>query len=107
MDLTRLVLPEGSATSSSPLFTTPEAMVPAKPRKLRFGRVTSCTGKRRSVRLRSAATSTVSRISISDGPVYHGLRSLRLTTLSPFSADMGTKCTELLASVSSPLANSL
>ncbi|MNT18362.1 hypothetical protein D3C72_1535560 [compost metagenome] len=92
MDLTRLLLPDGSTTISSPLCTTPLARVPAKPRKFRFGRLTYCTGKRKSVKLRSAATSTVSRISISAGPVYHGERSLRLTTLSPLSADIGTKC---------------
>jgi hypothetical protein len=75
---------------SSPLCT-PLARVPAKPRKFRFGRLTYCTGKRRSVKLRSA-DSTVSRISISDWPVYHGERSLWFTTLSPLSADIGTKC---------------
>ncbi|MNE48689.1 hypothetical protein D3C80_1431690 [compost metagenome] len=92
MDLTRLLLPDGSTTISSPLCTTPLAMVPAKPRKFRFGRLTYCTGKRRSVKLRSAETSTVSRISISVGPAYHGDCSLWLTTLSPLSADIGTKC---------------
>ncbi|MNR54359.1 hypothetical protein D3C85_1745270 [compost metagenome] len=44
-----------------------------------------------SVKLRSPAISTVSRISISGLPSYQGARSLRLTTLSPLSADMGTK----------------
>ncbi|MNY80295.1 hypothetical protein D3C86_2212730 [compost metagenome] len=48
-----------------------------------------------SVRLRSAAISTVSRISISVGPWYQGARSHWLTTLSPLSADIGTKCSEL------------
>ncbi|MNL04144.1 hypothetical protein D3C87_1247030 [compost metagenome] len=92
MDFTRLLLPDGSTTTSSPLCTTPLARVPAKPRKFRFGRLTYCTGKRRSVKLRSPATSTVSRISISDWPVYHGERSDLFTTLSPFKADIGTKC---------------
>ncbi|MOA03690.1 hypothetical protein D3C78_1232100 [compost metagenome] len=95
MDLTRLLLPEGSTTISSPLCTTPLARVPAKPRKFRFGRLTYCTGKRMSSRLRSPAISTVSRISISDWPVYQGERSLLFTTLSPFSADIGTKLIEV------------
>ncbi|MCY1305175.1 hypothetical protein D9M69_554710 [compost metagenome] len=92
MDLTRLLLPDGSATTSSPLCTTPLARVPAKPRKFRFGRLTYCTGKRMSLRLRSPAISTVSRISISDWPSYQGERVDLLTTLSPLSADIGTKC---------------
>ncbi|MCY1533572.1 hypothetical protein D9M68_689090 [compost metagenome] len=95
MDLTLLPLPDGRTTTSSPLRTMPLARVPAKPRKLRFGRLTYCTGKRRSVKLRSPATSTVSRISINDWPSYQGERSLLLTTLSPLSADIGTKCSEL------------
>lgn len=96
MDFTLLPLPDGNATTSSPLRTTPLARVPAKPRKFRFGRFTYCTGKRMSSRLRSAAISTVSRISISDWPAYQGERSDLLTTLSPLSADIGTKCSELV-----------
>ncbi|MCY1440729.1 hypothetical protein D9M71_570140 [compost metagenome] len=95
MDLTRLPLPDGRATTSSPLRTMPLAKVPAKPRKLRFGRFTYCTGKRMSETLRSPAISTVSRISISDWPEYQGERSLLLTTLSPFNADIGTKWIEV------------
>ncbi|MNC30126.1 hypothetical protein D3C75_784010 [compost metagenome] len=68
MERTLLVLPDGSTAISSPLCTMPLARVPAKPRKFRFGRLTYCTGKRMSVRLRSAAISTLSRISISVGP---------------------------------------
>ncbi|MNF68104.1 hypothetical protein D3C84_499530 [compost metagenome] len=45
--------------------------------------------------LRSPAISTVSRISISDWPEYQGERSLLLTTLSPFNADIGTKWIEV------------
>src|SRR5690554_4981557 len=42
-------------------------MVPQKPRKLRLGRVTYCTGKRKCSRFLSRDTSTVSRISALDG----------------------------------------
>ena len=53
IDFTRLVLREGSAITLSPLRIRPEATVPQKPRKSRFGRLTNCTGKRKSIRLRS------------------------------------------------------
>ncbi len=89
MDFTRLVRPEGSTVTGSPRRTTPEASVPAKARKSRLGRMTYCTGNRRSVRLMSRAMGTVSRCSSSAGPSYHGVRRLRLTTLSPSSALMG------------------
>ncbi|MNG01099.1 hypothetical protein D3C84_840630 [compost metagenome] len=54
--------------------------------------------------MRSPATSTVSRISISDWPVYHGERSDLFTTLSPFNADIGTKCM-LVGFIFRPSAN--
>ena len=38
--------PEGSTLTRCPTFTEPEAIVPEKPRKSRFGRLTYCTGKR-------------------------------------------------------------
>jgi hypothetical protein len=40
IDAMRLVFKEGITTTSSPTFTTPEAIWPAKPRKLWFGRTT-------------------------------------------------------------------
>ena len=83
IDFTRLSLPDGSTMTSSPFRTIPDATVPEKPRKSRLGRRTYCTGKRRSVRLRSLAMCTVSRWSSSGGPEYHGIASLRETTLSP------------------------
>jgi len=55
----------------------------AKPRSFRFGRVTSWTGKRRSIELRSAATSRVSRISISVSAACTGAALVRLTDVSP------------------------
>ena len=70
---------------------TPEATVPQKPRKSRFGRLTYCTGKRRSIRLRSEAMCTVSSWCSSVSPWYHGMCVLGSTTLSPFSADSGMK----------------
>ena len=91
IDFTRLRLPDGSTITSSPLRRMPDATVPAKPRKSRLGRMTYCTGNRRSVRLRSLAMWTVSRWSSSGGPEYHGIASLLDATLSPFSADIGMK----------------
>src|SRR5690606_39933458 len=91
MDLTRLFFSDGNTMISSPLRTTPDASVPQKPRKFRLGRLTYCTGKRRSLRLRFLAISTVSNRDINVGPSYHGICSLGLTTLSPLSADMGMK----------------
>ncbi len=89
--LTVVVFREGSTVTSSPGRTTPEASVPANPRKSRFGRETSCTGKRMSTRLRSLPMNTVSRMCISVPPSYQGVCSLGFTTLSPSSADIGTK----------------
>ncbi len=51
------------------------------------GRITYCTGKRASIRLRSEAMCTSSRWCSSEGPSYQGMASLRVTTLSPVSAD--------------------
>ena len=57
--------------------------MPQKPRKSRFGRLTYCTGKRRSIRLRSEAMWTFSRKCISVSPRYQGMCGLAVTTLSP------------------------
>ena len=67
--------------------------MPAKPRKSRFGRTTSWTGKRKSSRLRSEPMYTVSRSVISGEPVYQGMFGLFVTTLSPSSAEIGMKWT--------------
>ena len=86
-------LPDGKAITSSPLRTTPEATLPQKPRKLRLGRRTYCTGKRKSCRLWSLPMCTVSRKSSKAGPVYHGVRADFSTTLSPSKADRGMHVT--------------
>src|SRR6187402_2455886 len=91
MDFTVLVLPEGKDLMVSPTLTIPEATLPQKPRKSKFGRLTYCTGKRKSVKFLSAATGTDSKISIKVWPLYQGARSERLTTLSPSNAEIGTK----------------
>ena len=75
---------------SSPWRITPEATVPQKPRKSRFGRLTYWIGKRRSIRLRSDAMCTVSRRCSSVSPWYQGMCVLASTMLSPFSAEIGT-----------------
>src|ERR1035441_3109189 len=90
MDLTRLVRPEGSTVTGSPLRTTPEASVPAKPRKSRLGRMTYCTGKRRSVVLMSRAMGTVSRCSNNAGPWYHGPALLEHLETVPIARDINT-----------------
>ena len=82
IDFTRVVAPEGSTVTASPFFRMPEATVPAYPRKFRFGRITYCTGNRRSVRLRSLAMWTVSKWSNSAGPWYQGIASLLDATLT-------------------------
>ena len=91
MLFTRLVLPEGSAITRSPRRTSPEAICPAKPRKLKSGRFTHCTGNRNSPGCRPTATGTVSRYSINVPPSYQGQAWLGLATLSPSSALTGMK----------------
>ena len=87
------VFPEGSAMTVSPLRTIPDATLPQKPRKSRFGRSTYCTGKRKSVKLWSLSICTVSRKSSKEIPLYHGVRSDLSTTLSPSSAERGIQFT--------------
>ena len=89
----------GNATTSSPFLIVPETTVPAKPRKSWCGRITYCTGKRKSTRLRSALMVTVSRWCRTLGPSYHGMRSLFLTTLSPASALTGMKVMSWMSSL--------
>jgi len=95
---TRLFFREGRLITSSPVRTIPEAIVPEKPRKSRLGRRTSCTGKRKSSRLRSEPMYTVSRSPISGDPEYQGMLGLLVTTLSPSRAEMGRKWTSGMSS---------
>ena len=83
MRVTCDVRPERATTTGSPGFTMPLTIVPAKPRKSRFGRFTHCTGMRNGLDTSSLSTSTVSRWSSSVGPSYQGVRSLAAMTLSP------------------------
>ena len=53
MLFTRLFFRDGSERTSSPVRMMPEAIVPANPRKSRFGRSTNCTGNRKSSRFLS------------------------------------------------------
>ena len=55
--------PEGRAAISSPGLALPQTMVPEKPRKSRFGRLTHCTGMRNGRAERLSPTSMVSRCS--------------------------------------------
>jgi hypothetical protein len=68
IDFTRLVLRDGKTMISSPWRTMPEAMVPQKPRKSRLGRLTYCTGNRKSSKLRSEPMYTDSSKFINGGP---------------------------------------
>ena len=90
-------LRDAATSRSSPTFTVPEATVPEKPRKSRFGRFTHWTGKRSGFCVRSVATSIVSRYGTSCGPVYQGICGLGVSMLSPRSADTG-----IATSVSKP-----
>jgi len=93
MLFTRLFFRDGRLITSSPCRMMPEAIVPEKPRKSRFGRSTSCTGKRKSSRLRSEPMYTVSSSGSSGEPVYQGMFGLGATTLSPLRAEIGMKWT--------------
>ena len=89
----RLFRPEGSTTTSSPGFTTPDTICPPYPRYVWSGRITHCTGNRNVSRLITSAMGVVSRISRTLGPVYQPISSLPRATLSPLSADTGTERT--------------
>ena len=81
--------PLGSTRTSSPGLTVPAAIVPAKPLKLRWGRFTHCTGKRRPWSLARLGMGAVSSMAMSVGPRNHDMCGERFTTLSPLRADMG------------------
>jgi hypothetical protein len=80
---TRDCLPEAATTTWSPAAMRPEATVPEKPRKSRFGRFTHCTGKRNGFSAASDSMSTASRCSTSVGPCYQGVLPDFTVTLSP------------------------
>ena len=61
MRATRLSRPDGTTRIFSPWLTVPLTIVPAKPRKSRFGRLTHCTGRRNGWCCRRSSISTVSR----------------------------------------------
>ena len=68
--------------------------------------MTHCTGKRRSCTLRSPSSSIVSRCSSRVGPAYHGIASVRSTTLSPFSAEIGITVASRMSSCAPSSASS-
>src|SRR5690606_27450379 len=67
------------------------AIVPQKPRKSRFGRLTYCTGKRKSAFAEVRLISTDSSVPINVSPVYHGVLADLFPTLSPFNAEIGVQ----------------
>jgi hypothetical protein len=81
--------PDAATTILSPALIEPDATVPEKPRKSRFGRFTHCTGKRNDFCASAWSTSTPSRYSSSVGPSYQRMRSERDVTLSPKRAESG------------------
>ena len=89
MSLTLERLPDGMAIISSPLEIVPDAIVPEKPRKSRFGRFTHCTGKRNGVSKLARSTSTSSKNSSKAGPLYQGATLDFVVTLSPSKALTG------------------
>src|SRR5690606_29255405 len=91
IDLTLLVLPEGTTRTVSPGAISPLVIKPEKPRKSRLGRFTHCTGIRK---LRACAAmpsiSTVSRCWIRLGPSYQGvLAEGAAVMLSPLKPEIG------------------
>src|SRR5438045_9676508 len=99
MDLILLFFPEGRARIASSFLMIPDAIVPEKPRKLRFGRRTYCTGNLIWARLRSEAMWTVSKCAKSGGPAYQGIFGDLSTTLSPLRALRGMTCTSAMRSL--------
>ncbi len=65
---TRLSRADGSTRTLSPGLTAPLTIVPAKPRKSRFGRLTHCTGSRNGARVTWSSIATDSRCPIKVGP---------------------------------------
>src|SRR3546814_13430139 len=84
------VLPDGSTRTTSPGRTVPLFTNPEKPRKSRLGRLTHCTAIRNGAAAsRSLSRGTVSRCSISAGPVYQSVFGARLVMLSPLTHEIG------------------
>ena len=89
MPVTALVRPDEATTIGSPRLIRPPAIVPAKPRKSRCGRLTHCTGRRNGALRRSSSTSMRSRWSSRYGPSCQGVRGLSAEMLSPTRAEIG------------------
>ena len=71
-------------------LTAPLAIVPAKPRKSRCGRLTHCTGRRNGAARRSSLDLDPLRDDASRcGPSNQGVFALRAETLSPKRAEIG------------------
>ena len=89
-----VVRPEGSTVTASPTPIEPASTRPMKPRGVvAVGRATYWTGKRKGAAANVGGASAVSRICSSVGPSYHDRFAPRSTTMSPSSADIGTKRT--------------
>ena len=88
----------GSVVISSPTFTSPASICPWKPRKVWSGRQTLCTGMKKPSSSFSSFMSTSSRYDKRAGPLYHGIFSDFVVTLSPSVAETGMITTFLSSS---------
>ena len=88
------VVPLGSTFTGSPTAMRPVATVPWKPRNVRSGRLTRCTGMEKPFSSSAVSTSISSRYACSVGPVYQGISFEGWTTLSPSVALTGMICSE-------------
>jgi hypothetical protein len=93
--------PKGSATTSSPGRTAPAAMVPQKPRKSRWGRLTYCTGKTEIAQVAVGSRFSTFPAGAAGSARVPGHHLGRIATmLSPRSADTGTQRTSRTPSLS-------
>ena len=71
----------------------PAAMVPEKPRKSKSGRLTYCTAIRNAASVAAMRGAASSKAASRLPPVYHGIRSVGASTLSPATAQTGIAVT--------------
>ena len=95
MPVTALWRPDEATTIGSPRLIRPPAIVPAKPRKSRCGRLTHCTGRRNGAFRRSSSTSIAFEMVDADtAPRCQGVCGLDEEMLSPTRAEIGIATSE-------------
>ena len=90
MDLTSPVFPDGINTILSFAFIVPDSILPTGTVPTPVIVYTSCTGNLNGLSVGMDGASRVSNISSNDFPLYHGILSDIVATLSPVHADRGT-----------------